>query len=152
MGSRVCLLTMPAGGLRGRRGGDGGGGAGGPPTYGPQYDPQGALIILNIHKWGNNCCWPHPSARVSTNKIGSGTWEPIFSTRRNSGYCMCAQSGRRYKAQKEMGLVRGLKDHGYLSIARKCDTKMPVGRPRTHAAVTVQRNLNPPPIQPPPSL
>ena len=34
--------------------GGGGGGSVGTPTYIPQNDPHDALIILNIHNWGEN--------------------------------------------------------------------------------------------------
>ena len=56
----------------------------GTPTYRPQNDPHDAMIIWNIHKGGKNylfqnlfCTHQH---RVKTNKIGSWTWDPIFST------------------------------------------------------------------------
>ena len=52
MGCRVCLLTVPGGSLRGRRGG--GGGQWVPPTNIPQNDRHDALIILNTRKWGTN--------------------------------------------------------------------------------------------------
>ena len=44
--------------------------------------------------------------------------------RRNSGLCHVCTGGRQYKAQKENGLVSGLYDHRYLSVAedetRRC--------------------------------
>ena len=54
--------------------------------------------------------------------MARGEWGrgcPSACPRRNSGYCTCAQDGRQYKAQKEMWLVSGLKDHGYLSRKKK---------------------------------
>ena len=47
----------------------------------PQNDTHDTLIILNIHKWGQNFFhnfWSIYRHRVKANKIGSCTWEPIF--------------------------------------------------------------------------
>ena len=59
----------------------GGGGSVGTPTYIPQNDPHDALIILNIHNWGNKKFFTKELAKVRPGgQVGGQTCFSVFFT------------------------------------------------------------------------